>query len=93
MEIPDHLICLLRNLYAGQEVTVGIEHVTDRLQIGKGVGQGCRLSPSLFKLSTEYTMCKVVLDKSQTESKIPGRNITDLRHSDDTTVMKEVKRN
>ena len=86
MEIPDHLICLLRNLYAGQEVTVGIEHVTDRLQIGKEEQQGCILLPCLFNLYAEYIMQNAELDKTQAGIKIAGRNISNLRYADDTTL-------
>ena len=85
MRIPDHLTCLLRNLYAGQEATVGTGHETmDWFQIGKGVRQGCLLSPCLFNLSAEYIMRNAGLDEAQT-----GRNIYNLRYADDTTLMPE----
>ena len=92
MEIPDHLTCLLRNLYAGQEVTVRTGHGTTHwFQIGKGVCQGCILSPCLFNLYAEYIMRNVGLDEAQTGIKIAGRNINNLRHADDTTLMAENK--
>ena len=79
MGIPDHLICLLRNLYAGQEATVRTEHgATDWFQIGKGVHQGCILSPCCFNLYTEYIMRKAGLDEAQAGIKIAGRNINNL---------------
>jgi len=88
--IPDHLTCLLRNLYAGQEATVRIEHgTTDWFQIGKGVHQGCILSPCLFNLHAEYFMRNVGLDEAQAGIKIAGRNINNLRYADDTTLMAE----
>ena len=88
MEIPDHPTCLLRNLYAGQEATVRIGHgTTDWFQIGKGVCQGCILSPSLFNLYAEYIMKKTWLDEAQAGIKIAGRNINNLRYADDTTLM------
>ena len=95
MEIPDYLICLVRNLYAGQEATVRTGHgTTDWLQIGKGVHQGCTLSPCLFNLYAEYIMRKAGLDEAQAGIKIAGRNINNLRYADDTTLMaKKVKRN
>ena len=90
MEIPDHLICLLRNLYAGQEATVRNGHeTTDWFQIGKGVRQGCMLSPSLFNLYAEYIMRNTRLDETQTGIKIAKRNINNLRYADDTTLMAE----
>ena len=90
MGIPGHLICLLRNLYAGQEATVRTGHGTiDWFQIGKGVRQGCILSPCLFNLYAEYIMRNARLDESQTEIKIAGRNINNLRYADDTTLMAE----
>ena len=90
MGIPDHLTCLLRNLYAGQEATVRTEHgTTDRFQIGKGVCQGCILSPSLFNLYAEYIMRNAGLDEAQAGIKITGRNINNLRYADDTTLMAE----
>ena len=86
MGIPDHLTCLLRNLYAGQEATVRTGHgTTDWFQIGKGVRQGCILSPSLFKLYAEYIMQNAGLDKAQAGMKIAGRNTSNLRYADDTT--------
>ena len=92
MEIPDHLICLLRNLYAGQEATVRTGHeTTDWFQIGKGVRQGCMLSPCLFNLYAEYIMRNVRLDESQAGIKIAGRNINNLRNAGDTTFMAESK--
>ena len=90
MGIPDHLTCLLRNLYAGQEATVRIGHgTTDWFQIGKGVCQGCILSPCLFNLHAEYIMRNAGLDEAQAGIKIAGRNINNLRSSDDTTLMAE----
>ena len=90
MGIPDHLTCLLRNLYAGQESTVGTEHgTTDWLQVGKGVPQGCILSPWLFNLYAEYLMWNAGLDEAQAGIKIVGRNINNLRYADDTTLMAE----
>ena len=88
--IPDHLTYLLRNQYAGQEVTVRIEHgTTDCFQIGKGVRQGCILSPYLFNLYVEYIMRNAGLDEAQAGVKIAGRNINNLRYADDTTLMAE----
>ena len=88
--IPDHLICLLRNLYAGQEATVRNGHgTTDWFQIGKGVHQGCILSPCLFNLYAEYIIRNAGLEGSQTEIKISRRNISNLRYVDDTTFMAE----
>ena len=90
--IPDHLTCLLRNLYAGQEATVITGHGTiDWFQIGKGVCQGCILSPCLFNFYAEYIMLNAGLDKSQAGIKISGRNINDLRFADDTNLMGESK--
>ena len=90
MGIPDHLTCLLRNLYAGQEATVGTEHgTTDWFQIGKGVHQGCILSPCLFSLCAEYIMRNAGLDETPAEIQIAGRNINNLRYEDDTTLMAE----
>ena len=92
MGIPDHLTCLLRNLYAGQEATVRIRHGTmDWFQIGKGVRQGCILSPCLFNLYAEYIMRNTGLDEAQAGIKIAGRNINNLRYTDDTTLMAENK--
>ena len=88
MRIPDHLICLLRNLYAGQEATVRTGHgTTDWLQIGKGVCQGCILSPCLFNLYAEYIMQSTGLDEAEAAIKIAGRNTNNLRYADDTTLM------
>ena len=90
MGIPDHLTCLLRNLYAGQEATVRTgRRTTDWLQIGKGVRQGCILSPCLFNLYAEYIMRNSGLDEAQAGIKIAGRNINNLRYVDDTTLMAE----
>ena len=90
MGLPDHLTCLLRNLYAGQEATVRTGHgTTDWFQIGKGVDQGCILSPCLFKLYAEYIMRNARLEESQAEIKIVGRNINNLRYADDTTLTAE----
>ena len=90
MGIPDHLTCLLKNLYAGQEATVRTEHgTTDWFQIGKGVRQGCILSPCLFNLYTEYVMRNTGLDEAQAGSKIAWRNINNHRYADDTTPMAE----
>ena len=88
MGIPDHLTCLLRNLYAGQEATVRTGHGTiDWFQIGKGVRQGCILSPCLFKFCAEFIMQNARLDEAQAGIKIPGRNINKLRYADDITLM------
>ena len=88
MGIPLHLTCLLRNLYAGQEATVRTGHgTTDWFQIGKGVHQGCMLSPCLFNLYAEYIMRNTGLDETQAGIKIAGRNINNLRYADDTTFM------
>ena len=90
MGIPDHLSCLLRNLYAGQEATVRTWHGTiNWVQIGKGVHQGCILSPCLFNLSAEYIMWNAMLDEAQAGIKIAGRNINNLRYADDTTLVIE----
>ena len=90
MGIPDHLTCLLRNLYAGQEATVRTGHgTTDCFQIGKGVRQGCILSPCLFNLYAEYIMRNSGLEETQTGIKIAGRNINNFRYADDTTLMAE----
>ena len=92
MGIPDHLTCLLRNLYAGQEATVRAEHgTTDWFQIGKGVHQGCVLSLCLFNLYAEYIMRNAGLDEAQAGIKIARRNINKLRYADDTTLMAESK--
>ena len=88
--IPDHLICLLRNLYAGQEAAVRIGHgTTDWFQIRKGVCQGCILSPCLFNLCAEYIMRNARLEEAQAGIKIARRNINHLRYADDTTLMAE----
>ena len=90
MGIPDHLTCLLRNLYADQEARVRTGHgTTDCFQIGKGVRQGCILSPSLFYLYAEYIMQSTGLDEAQATIKIARRNTNNLRHVDDTTLMAE----
>ena len=91
MEIPDHLTCLLRNLYAGQEATVRTKHGIMWFQIGKGVCQGCILSPCLFNLYAEYIMRNTGLDEAQAGIKIAGKNISNLRYTDDTTLMAESK--
>ena len=90
MGIPDHFICLLRNLYAGQEATVRTRHgTTDWFQIGKVVRQGCILSPYLFNFYAEYVMRNAGLEEAQAGIKIAGRNINNLRYVDDTTLMAE----
>ena len=90
MGIPDHLTCLLRNLYAGQEATVRTRYgTTDWFQIGKGVRQGCILSPCLFKLYAEYIMKNARLDEAEAGIMIARRNINNLRYADDTTLMAE----
>ena len=90
MGIPDHLTCLLRSLYAGQAATVRTGHgPTDWFQIGKGVCQGCILSPCLFNLYAEYIMRNAGLEEAQAGIKIAGRNINNLRYADDTTLMAE----
>ena len=89
MEIPDHLTCFLRNLYADQEATVRTDGTTDWFQIGKGVCQGCILSPCLFNLYAEYIMRNAGLEEAQAGIKIAGRNINNLRYTDDTTLMAE----
>ena len=90
MEKPDHLTCLLRNLYTGQEATVRTGHRTiDWFQIWKGVCQGCILSPCLFNLYAEYIMRNAGLDEAQAGMKIAGRNINNLRYADDITLMAE----
>ena len=92
MGISDHLTCLLRNLYAGQEATVRTGHITtDSFQIGKGVHQGCILSPCLFNFYAEYIMRNAGLDQAQAGVKIARRNINNLRYADDTTLMAENK--
>ena len=88
--IPDHVTCLLRNLYAGQEATVRTGHeATDWFQIGKGVRQDCILSPCLFNLHAEYIMRNLGLEEPQAGIKIAGRNINNLRYADDITLMAE----
>ena len=90
MRIPDHMTCFLRNLYVDQEATVRTEHgTTDWFQIGKGVRQGCVLSPYLFNLYAEYIMRNAGLKEAQTGLKIARRNINNLRYADDTTLMAE----
>ena len=90
MGIPDHLACLLRNLYAGQKATVRTVHgTTDWFQIRKGVHKGCILSPCLFNLYAEYIMRNTGLDEAQVVIKISGRSINNLRYTDDTTLMAE----
>ena len=90
MGIPDHLTCLLRNLYAGQEATVRTGHgTTDWFQIGKGVRQGCILSSCLFNLDAEYTMRNTGLEEAQAGINIAGRNINHLRYADDPTLVAE----
>ena len=92
MGIPDQLACLLQNLYAGQEATVRTKHGTmDWFQIGKGVCQGCILSPCLFNFYAEYTIRNAEIDEAQAGIKIAGRNINNLRYADDTTLMAESK--
>ena len=94
MGIPDHVTCLLRNLHAGQEATVRTGHgTTDWFQIGKGVCQGCILSPCLFDLYVEYIMRNTGLEKAQAGMKIFGRNINNLSYADNTTLWQRVKRN
>ena len=90
MGMPDYLTCSLRNLYAGQEATVRTGHgTTDWFQIGKGVRQGCILSPCLFNLYAEYIMRNAGLEEAQAGIKIAGRNINNLRYADDTTLITE----
>ena len=92
MGIRDHLACLLRNLYAGQEATIRTGHgTTDWFQIGKGVCQGCILSPYLFNLYAEYIMRNAGLEETQAGIKTAGININNLRYADDTTLMAESK--
>ena len=92
MGIPDHLTCLLRNLYAGQEATVRTgRETTDCFQIGNGVCQGCILSPCLFNLYAEYIMRNAILEETQVGIKIARRNINNLRYADDTTLIAESK--
>ena len=90
MRIPDHLTCLLRSLYASQEATIRTRHgTTDGFQIGKGVRQGCILSPCLFNLYAEYIMKNAGLEETQGGIKIAGRNINHLRYANGTTLMAE----
>ena len=89
MQVPDNLTCLLRNLYAGQEATVRTGHGTDWFQIGKGVRQGCILSPCLFNFYAEYIMRNAGLEEAQAGIRIAGRNINNLRYADDTILMAE----
>ena len=94
MGIPDHLTCLLRNLYAGQEATVRTKHRTmDWYQIGKGVHQSYILSPCLFNLHSESIMRNAGLDEAQVGIKIAGRNINNLRYADNTTLWQKLKKN
>ena len=93
MGIPDHLTCLLRNLYSGQEATVRSGHgITDWFQIRKGVHQWCILSPCLFNLYTKYIMRNIGLEEAQAGIKIARRNINNLRYADDTTLLVERRR-
>ena len=93
MGIPDHITCLLRNLYAGQEATARTRHGTmDWFQIGKGVCQGCILSPCLFNFYALYIMQNARLDEAQAGIKIAGRNINNLKYANDTTLWQKVKR-
>ena len=92
MGIPDHLTCLLRNIHAGQEATVRTGHgTTDWFQIGKGICQGCILSPCLFNFYAEYIMRNAGLEETQAGIKIAGRNLNNLRYADDTTLMAEIE--
>ena len=91
MGIPNHLTCLLRNLYAGQEATVRTGHGTNWFQIGKGVHQGCILSLCFFNLYAEYIMGNAGLDEAQAGIKIAGRNINNLRYADNTTLWQKAK--
>ena len=92
VEIPDHPTCLLRNMYAGQETTVGIRYgTTDWFQIGKGVHQGCILSLCLFNLYAEYIIQNVRLDETQAGFKTAGKNVNNLRYANDTTLMAEIE--
>ena len=93
MGIPDHLTCLLRNLYAGQEATVRIGRgITGWFQIGKGAHQGCILSPCLFNFYAECIVQNGRLEEAQAGVKVAGRNVNNLRHADDTSLMAKVKR-
>ena len=90
MGIPDHLTCLLRNLYAGQKATVKTGHgIADLFQIGKGICESCILSPCLFNLYAEYIMRNAGLEEAQAGIKVAGRNLNNLRYADDTTLMAE----
>ena len=92
MGIPDHLTCLLRNLYVGQEATIRIRHrTTDQFQIGKGVHQGCILSPSLFNFYAEYIRRNAGLEEAQPGIKTDERNVNKLRYADDTVLMAEIE--
>ena len=92
MRIPNHLTCILKHLYTGQEATVSTGHgTTDWFQIGKGVHQGCILSPCLFNLHAEYIMRNPRLDEAQAGIKVAGRNIHNLRYADETTFMGETE--
>ena len=91
MGIPEHLTCLLRNLHAGQETTVTTGHGVDWFQIGKGVRQGCILSPCLFNVYAQYIMQNAQLDEAQAGIRIAWRNINNLRYADDTTLMAEIE--
>ena len=94
MGIPDHLTCLLRNLHAGQEATASARHgTTDWFKIGKGICQGCILSPCLFNLYGYYIMQNAGLDEAQAGIKISVKNINNLRYADDTTLWQKVKKN
>ena len=94
MGIPDHLTCILRNLYAGQEATVRSGHgTTDWFQIGKGVRQGYTLPPWLFNLYAEYIIRNTGLDEAQAGIKIAGKNIRNIRYTDDTTLWQKAKKN
>ena len=94
MGIPDHLTCLLRNLYAGQKATIRTGHrTTDWCQIEQGVRQGCMLSPCLFNLDAEYIMRNARLEEAQAGIKIAGRNINKLKYADDTTLWQKAKKN
>ena len=94
MRVPDHLTCLLRNLYVGQEATIRTGHeTTDWFKIGKGVCQGCMLSPCLFNFCAEYIIQNAGLEEAQAGIKIAGRNINNLRYADDTTLWQKVKMN
>ena len=92
--MPDHMTCLLRNLYTGQEAAVRTGHGTmDWFQIGKGVRQGCILSPCLFNFHAEYIKRNARLDEAQAGIKIAGRNISNLKYAEDTTLWQKVKKN